>query len=178
MTVPVKIEMSTSVTVWRDKAFAAFPALQNDIYDADYSIYSLFFDLLPVLVTAHRERDVEAQDRIYDFAEWCFFQDSKELWNAAGVAFYEHLFDEQDHWEEIVTRLPLQIMEECWTLWNARLSLMKLRRLRVLCKTRFPEFHPTIDLVAASGIWTVAYQLLPTAWFRAIIRFKRRAGSA
>jgi hypothetical protein len=32
-------------------------------------------------------------EKIYGFADWCASQKEKELWNAAGVAFYEHLAD-------------------------------------------------------------------------------------
>jgi hypothetical protein len=102
----------------------------------------LFFDLLPMARLAHEAADEKLLNRIYGFAEWCFSQPEKELWNAAGVAFYEHLFDEPQHWKEITGRLSLSVMENCWTLWDTRLSVFQLHRLRKLFRERFPEFQP------------------------------------
>jgi hypothetical protein len=36
-----------------------------------FSIYMVFFDLLPRVRKAHQEGDTETLRRIYGFAEWC-----------------------------------------------------------------------------------------------------------
>ena len=39
--------------------------------------------------------------KIYGYAEWCFRQKSKNLWNAVGISFYEHLGDYAETREEM-----------------------------------------------------------------------------
>lgn len=166
--------MSNNAAGWRERAASSFSTLKTDIFDPDYSVSLLFFDLLPMLRIAHRNGDLEMQRRIYEFAEWCFLQDDEELSNAAGVAFYEHLFDDREHWEDIVARLPLSIIEGCWILWNAHLPFWKLWRLRTLCQARFPEFAAKMDLADASKVWNFLYFLLPISIFRGLVRRTRR----
>ena len=57
------------------------------------SLYQVFFALLPMVQEAHRASDVDLLLRGYAFAEWCARHRTRSIWNAAGVAFYEHLFD-------------------------------------------------------------------------------------
>jgi hypothetical protein len=62
---------------WRQLALELFPELRTKIQDKRgeyFSIYMLFFDLLPMAKEAHRKRDVESLKKIYQFAEWCFEQ--------------------------------------------------------------------------------------------------------
>jgi hypothetical protein len=82
----------------------SFPSLRRELHDREYSIYHLFFDLLPMARDAHETADLATLTRIYAFAEWCSVQHARDLWNAAAVAFYEHVFDERTHapWEQIV----------------------------------------------------------------------------
>ncbi len=54
-------------------------------------IYITFGIILHALHDAHKENDAEQIQNIYAFAEWCHKQKSKDVWNAAGVVFYEHL---------------------------------------------------------------------------------------
>lgn len=88
--------------------------------------------------TAHEEADTETLRRIYSFAEWCFEQKAHDMWNAAGVAFYEHLFDShRSLWNQFVQWLSPQIVEGCWRLWESRLSeeeLSEVRRLIASCR--------------------------------------------
>jgi hypothetical protein len=90
------------MAAWRRRALELFPQLRRDLQSRDYSVYSLFFELKPMLRTAHDSGDNELLRCIYGFAEWCSQQTAKELWNAAGVAFYEHLFDYPDYSERII----------------------------------------------------------------------------
>jgi hypothetical protein len=128
------------VATWRRKVLALFPELRLDAQRPDFSIYMVFFDLLPRVREAHQDGDTEAIRRIYGFAEWCFEQKAKDLWNAAGVAFYEHLFDShRSLWPEFVEWLSPQVVEGCMGLWERRLSeeeLAEVRQLIADCRKR------------------------------------------
>jgi hypothetical protein len=78
---------------WRRKVLTFFPDLQREAERPDFTIYNAFSELLPRVRTAHQEGDTETLRRIYGFAEWCSEQKAKDLWNAASVSFYAHLFD-------------------------------------------------------------------------------------
>lgn len=81
------------MSVWRQKAIAWLPEFKEDLEQSDSTIYDVFPDLLPTVVSTHKDNNVARLPLMYDFAEWCFRQEEKELWNAAGVGFYEHLGD-------------------------------------------------------------------------------------
>lgn len=123
---------------WRRKVLTFFPDLRRDVQRPDFSIYMVFFDLLPRVREAHQDGDTETLRRIYGFAEWCFEQKAKDIWNAAGVAFYEHLFDShRSLWPEIVRWLSPRVVEGCMGLWEWRLSeeeLAEVRRLIAECR--------------------------------------------
>ena len=78
---------------------------------------------------AHRQRNTEMLRRAYGFAEWCLSQESKELWNPAAVAFYEHLFDEQVQWLEIIPWLSQKVITQVGGLWELMLKPDKYREL-------------------------------------------------
>ncbi|HEX3315269.1 MAG TPA: hypothetical protein VHR72_10285 [Gemmataceae bacterium] len=101
-------------------------------------MYSVFFELLPRVRLAHQDGDTDSLLRIYGFAEWCFEQRAEDLWNAAGVAFYEHLFDShRSLWPEFVLWMSPPVAEGCFGLWEARLSIEEMtvvRRLIAECR--------------------------------------------
>ena len=100
---------------WRRKVLALFPDLQPAAQRPNNSIYTVFFELLPRVREAHQEGDAEMLRRIYGFAEWCLEQKAKDIWNAAGVAFYEHLFDShRSLWSQFVRWLSPRVVEDCW----------------------------------------------------------------
>jgi hypothetical protein len=107
------------VAVWRRRALELFPELHLELNDRDYSVYSLFVDLKPLLRKAHDWEDVELLRRIYDFAEWCSRQTAKDLWNAAGVSFYEHLFDYPAYSARVIPWLSPLVVYTHWSLWEA-----------------------------------------------------------
>jgi hypothetical protein len=121
------------MAAWRREALARFPALRRDIQTPRYSIYLLFFDLLPMVRQAHATADGDTLQQIYGFAAWCLSQPAGELRNAAAVAFYEDMFDSsQSDWPAIAARLSPTVIGACWPLWEARLPPNKLRDLRTL----------------------------------------------
>ncbi|MEA2583384.1 MAG: hypothetical protein QOF33_1469 [Thermomicrobiales bacterium] len=122
------------MSAWHRRALDSFPSLRRELRDREYSIYHLFFDLLPMARDAHETADLATLTRIYAFAEWCYVQHACDLWNAAAVAFNEHVFDEGTHapWEQIVPWLAPSIIRDVWTLWEVRLSPSRLDQLRTL----------------------------------------------
>jgi hypothetical protein len=74
------------MSVWRQKAIDCLPESRKDFDRPGSTIYDAFIELL---------------QKIYDFAEWCLGQKDKQLWNAAGVCFYEHLGDQAETREDL-----------------------------------------------------------------------------
>ena len=99
------------MSAWRRKALELFPDLRNEIQHGDTTIYGVFFELLPRCCQAHRQNDEEELRKIYDYAQWCFKSRSKDLWNAAGVAFYEHLGDHSETRKEMNKWVEPEIFE-------------------------------------------------------------------
>ncbi|RFS22380.1 hypothetical protein DVR12_11235 [Chitinophaga silvatica] len=79
------------MSVWRHKALEIMPRFKREIEDND--IYTAFMLLLSETQEAHDNDNKLQLRKYYDYAEWCFRQNDKNLWNAAGVVFYEHLLD-------------------------------------------------------------------------------------
>src|SRR5437764_3802833 len=110
------------MAAWRRRALELFPQLRQPLQRRDYSIYMLYFDLLPMVREAHDADDTALLRQIYGFAAWCLEQKAKDLSNAAGVAFYEHLFDDRRYGKQVIPWLAPGILDTCWPLWEARLS--------------------------------------------------------
>ncbi len=118
---------------WRQKAIEFFPELQNDLKEMDYTLYQMFFDLLPLAFESHESHHRENLRKIYLFAEWCLNQPSEAISNPAGVAFYEHLFDRDPTlWADILEWLSPDAIQQCKTLWEARLKAEKYQRIKTL----------------------------------------------
>jgi hypothetical protein len=112
------------MAAWKRKALQLFPELRADINGSDYSIYMLFFDLLPGVGEAHELGNEEELAKIYGYAEWALHQRSEDLWNAAGVAFYEHLLEgnKKSMWPMILSWLSPFVLRECEGLWEGRIE--------------------------------------------------------
>jgi len=117
------------MSTWRRKAIDLFPELRHEFEQADATIYQVFVELLPRVRDAHDRGDTGELERIYGFASWCYRQKAEELWNAAAVAFYEHLVDSRRTLEQIPYWLEPDIFEGCKGLFAARLKLQEFNRL-------------------------------------------------
>jgi hypothetical protein len=117
------------MSVWRQKAIACLPEFKEDLEQPDSTIYDVFLDLLPTVVSAHKENNVARLSLMYEFAEWCFRQEEKELWNAAGVGFYEHLGDYTETSESMTQWVKFDIYKEIRGLLKLRISEKKLHEL-------------------------------------------------
>jgi hypothetical protein len=121
------------MAAWRRRAIELFPDLHQELQDVEFTPYLLFFELLPLARTAHESDNTSILKNVYAFAEWCMCQNATDLWNAAGVCFYEHLFDGSKRgWPKVVPWISPKIIRECWPLWEARLDLSDIAALRHL----------------------------------------------
>jgi hypothetical protein len=145
------IQAGEQVSAWRRKALEFLPELRREVNRKPYTVYWLFFMLLPKARRAHAEQDLNTLHRIYGFAEWCMRQRTIEPGNAAAVCFYEHLFDGtgQEYWNEIAQLLSPEVVEVAWPLWEFRLSPARFRELREFLAARgrpmrVEEYHEWI----------------------------------
>jgi|SRR5215211_4525100 len=107
------------MAAWRRRALELFPELKDDLHSRDYSTYQLFAAVRHMVWQAHDAGDDARLRAIYGFAAWCSEQRSDVLWNAAGVSFYEHLFDERKDradWAKVAPWLSPQIVRSVWGL--------------------------------------------------------------
>src|SRR5262245_35516470 len=127
------------MSTWRRKALELFPDLQISLESPDTTVMLLFFDLLGGVQRAHRDDDRARLGAIYSFAEWCARQPAKELWNAAGVGFYEHVFDEPGIREEVALWLPDDIRVAHVGLWELMLNPADFATVTRILKRTAPQ---------------------------------------
>jgi len=119
---------------WRARALASFPELGDGLAGDDdiVSIYILLGELLELLEQAHRDGDDETLRRIYGYASWARQQSDDDIQNAAGVSFYEHLFDERWMRPLVIPWINSAIVREYMGLWELRLPPDDLDEVRQL----------------------------------------------
>ena len=117
------------MSAWRKKAIDCAPELREEFEKSDTNLYKVFAELMPILKAAHMSRDLERLEKIYDFAEWCFRQKDKNLWNAAGVSFYEHLGDTDETFSVFTTWIKKELYADIRGLLYQRLDDLKLKKL-------------------------------------------------
>jgi hypothetical protein len=124
------------MAAWRRRALELFPQLGNELPRREFTIYMLYFDLLPMVRSAHDVNNEEELRRIYGFAEWCMRQKAENLWNSAAVCFYEHLFDIPEYRTKVVSWLSPFVIEQCWGLWERRLTEAEIEEVKRLVEKR------------------------------------------
>jgi hypothetical protein len=140
------VMLDQHMAAWRRKVLDQFPQLKAEASRPGFSVYSAFFELLPMVREAHLDGDTELLKRIYGFAEWCMRQPNKELWNPAGVAFYEHLFDSHPSiWHEIVCWLSPEVIKNCDSLWEWRLTQADSMKVRELIANRRQPLYQQLE---------------------------------
>lgn len=117
------------MSTWRKKAIECLPKFKKEFEKRDTSIYDVFMELLPATVVAHNKSDIAQLQKNYDFAAWCFTQKTKELWNAAGVCFYEHLGDAEETWASMPQWVNSDIYCQIRPLLALRLNSARLKTI-------------------------------------------------
>lgn len=118
------------MSTWRRKAIEMFPDLREDFQQANSTIYDVFMELLPRCREAHAAGKIDELEKIYSFATWCARQKEKDLWNAAGVSFYEHIVDCREAREEMCRWVEPDIFHRISGLLEWRLGKEKFVELK------------------------------------------------
>jgi hypothetical protein len=118
------------MSTWRRKAIELFADLRNEIQHGEATIYTVFFELLPRCRQAHRDGNEEELQKIYGYTEWCFRQKTKDLWNAAGVSFYEHLGDYKETRDAMHKWVKPDIFEDVAGLLEYRMGEKEFAKIR------------------------------------------------
>ena len=117
------------MSTWRQKALNCLPELKKEIENPDTSIYDVFMELLSATIEAHRNNNNDRLKSFYEFAEWCFRQKEKDLWNSAGVSFYEHLGDAEETLRAIPHWVKTDIYNDIRGLLELRINKTELEKL-------------------------------------------------
>ena len=147
------------MSAWRRKAVALFGdelqgRVRDEALETPYALMTELRNLLQGYCRRAERSDAEAEQRVrevFAFAEWCSRQPAKALWNAAGVGFYEHLFDE-DLWRYrrvIVLWLSPTVQQEVSGLWDLMVPIERRDSVRQLLKgaTKAERWHELDGLV-------------------------------
>src|ERR1700753_2560468 len=67
----------------------------------DATIYDALSELLEATLVAHQHNDKASLHCYYAFAKWCLQQKERNIWNAAAIAFYEHLPDNDETFQSM-----------------------------------------------------------------------------
>ena len=126
------------MATWRRKAIESFPELREDLNDRKFTIYMLFFELLPLSRKAHRGGNRKLLQTIYGFSQWCAEQRTGDVNTKAALAFYEHLFDEPELWERVASYLSTEKIRAYWPLIAAHQDPERLMALRKFLGKKAP----------------------------------------
>jgi len=108
-----------------------------------FSVYQLFFDMLPMAQAAHQAQNRDLLERIYQYAEWCWKQKNRadDVYNAVCVAFYEHLVDEAESCAAIPQWIKPEIFADIHDVFEPRMTQDNyhelLARYNAVHRTRF-----------------------------------------
>ncbi|MBL8557494.1 MAG: hypothetical protein JNM47_02145 [Hyphomonadaceae bacterium] len=109
-------------------------------YGENQTPMSVFFEVLPAVRQAHQAKDEAKLRSIYTFAAWCHDQPEQDIWNAAGVSFYEHLFeaDNEADWPDLMRFMGQSTWRTVLTLTEGRISSDQFERLKLLRSRVYP----------------------------------------
>lgn len=121
------------MSAWRRLAIQLFPEERRHIQNTywTFSIYALFFDLLPMTVEAHQAGNAHFLRRAYQFAEWCWRQKRRSgyVYGAVCVAFYEHLVDHDPPRSAIPYWLKPEVFEDMQKVFQPRMAEDEYKQL-------------------------------------------------
>ena len=106
---------------WRTEASGKFP--QHEEFtsspDEEYAIYNLFFELRADFEHAIACGEISRATEITEFAGRCLrgelISDGEDISVAAGVSFFEHLFDDvpESRWDSVFSCTPGALYRDC-----------------------------------------------------------------
>ena len=119
------------MSVWRRKALECLPEYRQEIEDKGSSLYTAMSCLLTATEEAHKHQDTSKLKQYYGFAEWCFRQKEKDLWNAVAVSFYEHLGDSEDTFAAMHLWVKADVYKDVKGLIELRVGKEKIYELDI-----------------------------------------------
>jgi hypothetical protein len=140
------------MSTWRRKALELFPDLRTFLDAPDTTLMLFFFELGGEVKRAHRADDDARLRAIYSFAEWCARQPGEELWNPAGVGFYEDVFDDPLLREKVALWLPYDIRADHEGLWELMLKPADFAALKKMLKRTPPRTNGASEAEASREI--------------------------
>lgn len=127
---------------WRHLALILLPQIYGE--ERPDSLYSLFFKLNIRRRDALKSDDTEELARIHAFAEWCACHEERYIWNAAGVAFYEHLFDRGVAIDRVIPWLSAKVYADVKGLLEWRLGADRAVEIEQAMQRRKTSHGPLI----------------------------------
>ncbi|MEK4236890.1 MULTISPECIES: DUF7674 family protein [Paenibacillus] len=122
------------MSAWRRIAQKLFYDLRFHFNHKDDSIYSLLVFLRDRIIEAHRNNDLTEQEKIYNYAEWCFnqYKRSPYMHNAICVGFYEHLVEDESTLQAIPYKVKPYIFKDLQGLFEWMLNEDKDRYIKLV----------------------------------------------
>jgi len=108
--------------VWRQKGLKLLPELESDFNDEEFTPYLALTEVKNIALTALKSNKNHLVEKCFEYAEWCFRQDEEDLWNAAGICFYEYIYDQDEVLEKVVEIVSIEIFEDIKGLLEQRYS--------------------------------------------------------
>jgi hypothetical protein len=124
-----------SMEDWKIYALAFFPELRSDLLEDYFSYYHVFFHLHAKVSGLYRSPEGAAQlEHYFAYGRWCLRHEDEDIGNGAIVAFYEHLFDHRENWEDAARWVisDVDVIRKCWPSWEHRTKPENLQELREL----------------------------------------------
>ena len=128
---------------WRQLAQSLLPEVYGE--ERPDSLYAFFSLLRHRGYAALRANEGDLTVRVHAFADWCARHREKYIWNAAGVGFYEHLFDGDATIEDIAPWLSQRTFADIRGLLEWRLGSEKAKEIDQAMKGRRSSYEHRVQ---------------------------------
>lgn len=112
---------------WQVLGKAMLPELV--VEQGEGSALAFFSALLAAAKAAHRANDDAFLLRAYAFAHWGMSQPDRDVWNAAGVGFFQHLFDDMPP-DTVAPWIASEAFSDVVPLLEVQLGAERARKVR------------------------------------------------
>lgn len=110
------------MSTWRRWALELLPERSFLLTEPETSVYEAFTLTLEAFEQAVVQQDERRIRACMEFGVWGLWQRAEHVWNAAGVCFWEHVFDVRGSIPLVAPLLPSSAVRDVWGLWEHRLS--------------------------------------------------------